>query len=60
MLILTRRPGEVFEIGEDIKITVLEIRGKEVQVRIEAPSDVSISRTEKEYHMRQEATKKDD
>jgi carbon storage regulator len=49
MLILTRRPGEVFEIGENIKVTVLEIRGKEVQVRIEAPSDVSISRTGKEY-----------
>ena len=48
MLILTRRPGEVFEIGENIKLTVIEIRGKEVKVRIEAPSDVSISKSEKE------------
>jgi len=43
MLILTRKPGEFFEIGRNIRITVLEIRGKEVQVRIEAPSDVQMA-----------------
>jgi len=46
MLILTRRPGEFIEIGPNIKITVLEIRGKEVRVRVEAPSDVLILKVE--------------
>jgi carbon storage regulator len=44
MLILTRRPGELFEVGENIKVLVLEIRGKEVRVRIEAPPDVLVSK----------------
>lgn len=43
MLIITRRPGEFFEIGGNIKVTVLEIRGKEVHVRVEAPSDVPMA-----------------
>ncbi|MFH1594845.1 MAG: carbon storage regulator [Pseudomonadota bacterium] len=42
MLILTRKPGESFEIGGNIKVPVLEIRGKQVRIRIEAPSDVLI------------------
>jgi carbon storage regulator len=46
MLILTRKPGESFEIGGNIKLTVLEIRGKQVRIRIEAPSDVLILKVE--------------
>lgn len=45
MLILTRRPGESIEIGGNIKVTVLEIRGKQVRVRVEAPSGVSVLRS---------------
>ena len=45
MLILTRRPGEFFEIGGNIKVTVLEIHGKQVRVRVEAQSGVSISKS---------------
>ena len=44
MLILTRRPGEFFEIGGNIKVTVLEIQNKQTRVRVEAPPDVSISK----------------
>ena len=44
MLILTRRPGEVIEIEGYIRITVLAIIGKQAQVRVEAPSEISVSR----------------
>jgi len=42
MLILTRRPGESIEIGGNIKVTVLEIRGKLVMIRIEAPPELHV------------------
>ena len=44
MLILTRRPGEFFEIVENIRVTVLEIKGRQVKVEIEAPSYVCINK----------------
>ena len=49
MLILTRRIGESIIIGDDIKITILEIRGQQVWIGIEAPSGVSVHR-EEIYH----------
>ncbi len=46
MLILTRKSGEGLFIGDDIRITVLEIRGKQIRLGIEAPADVVILREE--------------
>ena len=46
MLILTRKLGEVINIGDVIKIQVLEIKGKQVRLGIEAPQDMSIHREE--------------
>jgi carbon storage regulator len=46
MLILTRRVGETFIIGDDIKITVCSVRNGQVRIGIEAPKDVSIHRKE--------------
>ncbi len=46
MLILTRKPGETIAIGEDIKITVLGIQGKQVKIGIAAPENVSVFREE--------------
>jgi len=46
MLILTRKAGESFDVGGNIKITVLEIKGKQVHVRVEAASDVLILKVE--------------
>ncbi len=46
MLILTRKLGESITIGDDIKITFLEIKGKQIKIGIEAPSQVAVHREE--------------
>ena len=46
MLILTRRLGESITIGDDIKISVLGIHGRQVRIGIEAPADVVVHREE--------------
>jgi carbon storage regulator len=46
MLVLTRRTGEKINIGDDIVVTVLEVRGNQVRIGIEAPRNVSVHRKE--------------
>ena len=46
MLVLTRKSGESIIVGNDIKITVVEIKGKQVQLGITAPSSIRIYREE--------------
>lgn len=46
MLILTRKVGECIVVGDNIKIHIIEIRGQQVKVGIEAPKDTSIYREE--------------
>ena len=46
MLILTRRIGEVLMIGDEIKITVLGVRGHQVRIGIDAPKNISVHRKE--------------
>ena len=46
MLILTRKSGESITIGDDIKIKVIEIKGKQVRLGIDAPRDYVIHREE--------------
>jgi len=46
MLILTRKLGESITIGDRIKITLLEIKGKQIRIGIEAPADVIVHREE--------------
>ncbi len=46
MLILTRRIGEAVVIGDDVKLTVLGVRGNQVRLGIDAPKDVSVHREE--------------
>ncbi len=46
MLILTRRTGESLHIGDDIKITVFAIQGKQVKIGIEVPDSVVVYREE--------------
>jgi carbon storage regulator len=46
VLILTRKLGEAIAIGEEIKITVLGIQGKQVKIGITAPEKVSVFREE--------------
>jgi len=46
MLVLTRRVNERIVIGDDITVTVLEVRGDQVRIGIEAPRDVKVFREE--------------
>ncbi|MGD9560459.1 MAG: carbon storage regulator CsrA [Oscillospiraceae bacterium] len=46
MLILTRKPGQGFTVGDDIEITITEISGDKVRVGINAPKEVKILRLE--------------
>lgn len=46
MLVLARKTGEVVHIGDDITITVTEIRGDKVRLAFAAPRDVIIHRKE--------------
>jgi carbon storage regulator len=46
MLVLSRKPNESIVIGDNIQITVVEIRGDKVRLGIVAPKDVPVHREE--------------
>lgn len=46
MLVLTRKIGEVIMVGEDIKITITDIKGNRVRVGIDAPKEIPVNRIE--------------
>ena len=46
MLVLSRRPGEQLQIGDDIVVEVLEISGAQVRLGITAPREVAVLRDE--------------
>lgn len=46
MLILTRRPGESIHLGDNIKITVLSAKGKQIKLGLEVPGDMPVYREE--------------
>jgi carbon storage regulator len=46
MLILTRKLGQSVTIGDDIKVTVLDIHGRQVRLGITAPHKITVHREE--------------
>ncbi len=46
MLVLTRRANQSIMIGEDIVVTVLDVRGDQVRIGISAPRSVTVHREE--------------
>ncbi|QBX55256.1 carbon storage regulator CsrA [Nocardioides seonyuensis] len=46
MLVLSRRAGESVVIGDDVTISVLEVRGDVVRIGIDAPRSVAVHRAE--------------
>lgn len=46
MLVLTRKPGQVIRIGNDILLEVVSVNGENIKIGITAPSDVQILREE--------------
>jgi carbon storage regulator len=55
MLILTRRISETINVGDNIKFTVLAIKGHQVRIGIDAPEEVLINR--EEVHLRLQQAK---
>lgn len=55
MLVLTRRIGQEIIIGDDIRITLLEVRGQQVRVGISAPPAIRVDREEVLARRREEA-----
>lgn len=46
MLVLTRRLNESITIGDDVEITVIEVRGDQVRLGIAAPRGIAVHRKE--------------
>lgn len=46
MLVLSRKPGEALRVGDDVEITVVEVKGDMVRIGIEAPRNVQVWRKE--------------
>ncbi|KZN15304.1 carbon storage regulator CsrA [Marinomonas sp. TW1] len=46
MLVVTRRPGETINIGDDMEVTVLGVQGNYVRIGVKAPRKISVHRHE--------------
>ncbi|MCA9472069.1 MAG: carbon storage regulator CsrA [Nitrospirales bacterium] len=54
MLILTRKKDEAIRIGENIRIVLVQVKGGQVRIGIECPSDMRVLREELYEAVRQE------
>ncbi|WP_309069387.1 carbon storage regulator CsrA [Microbacterium sp.] len=46
MLVLTRRIGERILIGDDVEVTILDVKGDSIRIGIDAPRSTRIQRAE--------------
>lgn len=46
MLVISRKCGQSFHIGDDIRITITEISGDKIKIGIDAPREMSVLRDE--------------
>lgn len=46
LLVLTRKPNQSIVIGDEIEITVVEVKGEQVRLGINAPKHISVHRRE--------------
>ena len=46
MLILSRPPGESVHVGDDIKITILSIKGQQIKIGLDVPEHMPVYREE--------------
>jgi carbon storage regulator len=56
VLVLTRRLNQSIQIGDDITITIVEVRGDQVRLGIDAPRSTAIYRAEVLSQIQQENT----
>jgi carbon storage regulator len=55
VLILTRRIGELIRVGDNVTVTVMDIKGQQVRLGIEAPKEVAVHRQEIYERIKREA-----
>lgn len=60
MLVLSRQRDESIIIGDNIVITIVDIRGDKVRLGIEAPRDVTVHREEVYLAIKKELEKPDE
>ena len=46
MLVLTRNPGETLNIGDNVEVVILGVKGNQVRIGIKAPLSVPVHRKE--------------
>lgn len=46
MLVLTRKPNESIMIGDDVEVSVVEVKGDQVKLGITAPKSIKVHRKE--------------
>jgi carbon storage regulator len=56
MLILTRRATESLMIGAEIRVTVLQVKGNQVRIGVDAPKNVAVHREEVYERIKNEAS----
>jgi len=44
MLVVTMAPGDAFKIGEDIRIHLIRIKGKQARIGVEAAKTIPVNR----------------
>lgn len=52
MLVLSRKTGQTIQIGDNITITITQVKGKSIRVGVEAPAEIPIRRGELEVYDR--------
>ena len=60
MLVITRRVGEIINIGDNIEVAVLGVKGNQVRIGVAAPKDVSVHREEIYQRIQTEKAKSPD
>lgn len=55
MLILTRRVGESVIVGNDVTVTVLNVKGNQVRIGVNAPKEIAVHREEIYQRIKREA-----
>lgn len=54
MLVLTRKSNESVKLGDEITVTIIEVKGNSVRLGIEAPADIRVFRKELYDKIREE------